>query len=210
MLAKETFRKETLKRLKDIEREAFYLEGLKAATLLHDSYLWPECQVLFIFLSMNTEIDTKPIIKTALRDGKKVFAPKVDSKFESNLAFYPVFSPDGPWTRGAFGILEPESHECTEAVPAFTTSQKIQVHTSGIDNFPVLILTPGLAFDREGNRLGRGKGYYDRFFAKLDKEGREYTAIGFCMDFQLAEKVPASEHDKKMHGVLTGTELLIF
>ena len=76
-------------------------------------------------------------------------------------------------------------------------------------DFPTLVLTPGLAFDREGRRLGRGAGYYDRFFAELDKDSREYTALGLCMDFQIVEKVPVEPNDKKMDGLLTGTELIL-
>jgi len=207
---KETFRKEILNRLKSTEREAFILEGLKGAALLRSSSLWSGCQTLFVFLSMNTEIDTMPVIKAAFEDGKKVFAPKADLKDSGELVFCQVFSPDGPWKKGAFGILEPEDHECIQADPDCTIMQKNIITHAELDNFPVLILTPGLAFDREGNRLGRGKGYYDRFFDKLDKENKRYMAIGFCMDFQLEKKVPAGDYDKKVHGVLTGKNFCFF
>jgi 5-formyltetrahydrofolate cyclo-ligase len=76
-----------------------------------------------------------------------------------------------------------------------------------MDDFPALILTPGLAFDRQGRRLGRGKGYYDRFFAVLDSVQMAYTAIGLCMDCQLSHEIPVEPHDKLMHGVLTEREL---
>ena len=112
------------------------------------------------------------------------------------LVFRRVLSPDGPWRKGPFGLREPASTSEDEAV------------TPG--DFPALILTPGLAFDREGKRLGRGGGYYDRFFAELDEAGREYFSLGLCMDFQVTDSVPVEENDKKMDGLLTGKELYTF
>ena len=60
-----------------------------------------------------------------------------------------------------------------------------------------LIIVPGVAFDRNGNRLGRGKGYYD----KILKQTKAYK-VGVCFDFQLIELVPTEEHDIKMDRVV--------
>lgn len=57
---------------------------------------------------------------------------------------------------------------------------------------------PGVSFDRHGNRLGRGKGYYDRFLKKLNT-----FKIGVCFGFQLSEEIPHSEHDVEMDEVWT-------
>lgn len=59
-----------------------------------------------------------------------------------------------------------------------------------------LILVPGMAFDKDSNRLGRGKGYYD----KILKQTRAYK-MGVCFDFQFLDSVPTEEHDVKMNGV---------
>ena len=72
-------------------------------------------------------------------------------------------------------------------------------------DFPVLVITPGLAFDQNLNRLGRGRSFYDRFFAALDAAGRNYTALGLCMNCQLVEKIPVDPWDKKMDLLLTET-----
>lgn len=65
---------------------------------------------------------------------------------------------------------------------------------------PTVLLIPGLAFDTSGNRLGRGKGHYDKFLAKFSKKP---TCIGLCFDSQLVDKVPTDTHDIKMDYVCT-------
>ena len=212
MTPKKILRGEIKKRLNNVSKEEFRSQGAEAAALLSSSPVWSAGKTLLIFLSMDTEIDTGPLLETALKHGKKVFAPRVeadarsadkksvDNKSGDRLVFYPVLSPHGPWSEGPFGIREPLISDASDL--------KSGAIKSG--DFPVLIITPGLAFDNEGNRLGRGRGYYDRFFAELDAEGREYTAIGFCMDFQLVDKVPAGENDKKMIGLAAGKKLTMF
>jgi 5-formyltetrahydrofolate cyclo-ligase len=148
---------------------------------------------------MNAEIDTRPLLLKAEADGKSVFVPRIEGE---RLSFYRYIRPDGPRTalrRNGFGILEPEPE--TALTP---------------EDFPALVITPGLAFDRRGRRLGRGRGFYDRFFAALDSgclgsrpAGRvlAYAALGLCMEAQLVPEVPAEDHDKTMDLVLAGNSL---
>ena len=184
MTTKEILRKEIKNQLKNISPDEFRSQGDRAATLLRSSQIWASHKTLFIFLSMKLEIETQSILEAALLDGKKVFASKIE---EDRLVFYPIMSAHGPWCEGPFGIKEPPNGKPADP-----------------GDFPVLILTPGLAFDRERRRMGRGRGYYDRLFAGLDKESRQYYALGLCMDFQLIEEVPVEEFDKKVDGLLTG------
>jgi 5-formyltetrahydrofolate cyclo-ligase len=67
-----------------------------------------------------------------------------------------------------------------------------------------LMLVPGLAFTREGARLGRGGGYYDRFLAQLP---RETTKLGICFDVQLVDSLPSESHDVTVDGVITESGL---
>lgn len=87
---------------------------------------------------------------------------------------------------GAFGIMEPIVEE--EAMDE-----------SKID----LIIVPGVAFDRQLNRMGRGKGYYDRLLSTL-----QVPKIGICFDFQLLESVPTEPFDKKMDMIITEKEVI--
>ncbi len=93
---------------------------------------------------------------------------------------------------GAYGIREPKKH--LRSLPDFT------VEPSQID----LVILPGLGFDRQCRRLGRGKGYYDRFLPKLRKET---ILIGIGFDEQIAESVPTEPHDRTLHYVVTPTRI---
>ena len=72
-----------------------------------------------------------------------------------------------------------------------------------------LVLTPGLAFDTSGNRLGRGAGYYDRFFKRIDAE-RETPVPKFAIAFecQILDKIPAESHDIPLNGVITESGII--
>jgi 5-formyltetrahydrofolate cyclo-ligase len=167
--------------------EEFRSEGSKAAAVLKQVPLWVYYRTVLLFLSFKSEIDTFPLLEAALEDNKKVFAPRIE---EASIRFYRVSSAQGPWQYGFFGIPEPEEAENGEGALEE-------------GDFPALVITPGLAFDRQGRRLGRGGGYYDRFFAELDKAGWEYCALGFCLAAQIKAEIPAEEQDKLMNGIVS-------
>jgi len=88
---------------------------------------------------------------------------------------------------GAFGVLEPSD----SAVP---------MEPSAID----VILVPGLAFDRSGGRLGRGKGYYDKYLA-----GASGLKVGVCFDEQIVGTIPHEAHDRAMDAVVTPSGIIL-
>ncbi|MEM7589812.1 MAG: 5-formyltetrahydrofolate cyclo-ligase [Myxococcota bacterium] len=73
-----------------------------------------------------------------------------------------------------------------------------------------VLLVPGLAFDRSGNRLGRGRGFYDRFLSRLRKESRSPLIIGMCMEHQLVNKVPTQPHDQTVDAVCTAQSGILY
>ena len=89
------------------------------------------------------------------------------------------YAKDTAFAVGDFNIMEPQN----------------EPYKGGFD----LIVVPGVAFDRKGNRLGRGRGYYDRFLAKHPDVKR----IGICFDFQLVDEVPAEPFDIRMDEVIS-------
>ena len=92
---------------------------------------------------------------------------------------YSTGTMSSPTTVGDFNILEPQNDP----------------YTGGFD----LIIVPGVAFDRHGNRIGRGKGYYDRFLC----QHLDVKRIGICFDFQLVDEVPTDPLDIKMDEVIS-------
>lgn len=84
---------------------------------------------------------------------------------------------------GSFGILEPDETE------------------KGIK--PDLIIVPGIAFDHQRNRLGRGKGYYDRLLSDTS-----IPTIGICFHFQLFDQIPTDIHDQKMSLIITDQKVI--
>ena len=90
-----------------------------------------------------------------------------------------AYGKDTAFAVGDFNILEPQN----------------EPYTGGFD----LIIVPGVAFDRKGNRLGRGRGYYDRFLC----QHLDVKRIGICFDFQLVDEVPAEDFDIRMNEVIS-------
>ena len=136
------------------------------------------CQILFIYVSRNAEVDTIKIIKHAFELGKTVCVPKCFDN--SEMKAYEIKSLDD-LEIGSFNILESKSY-CKE------------IDKSKID----LAVVPCVTCDVDNNRLGYGKGFYDRFLADTDMK-----KICLCRKQVLQEKIPVDKNDVKMDVVLT-------
>jgi 5-formyltetrahydrofolate cyclo-ligase len=137
---------------------------------------WRAARSVLLFAPLPPEPDIGPLLPAALAAGKQVFYPRVTG---SDLEICAVRSPDD-LRPGAFGILEP----VTVSAPPLTV----------ID----LALVPGLGFDAEGHRLGRGRGYYDRLLA-----GTGALTVGVGFHCQRIEKIPVESHDVRLDLVVT-------
>lgn len=113
---------------------------------------------------------------------KNIFLPVVK---ENELEIKPFTGIKNMQAVPPFGILEPIGEP-------FKDLNKIEV-----------ILVPGMAFDRKGFRMGRGKGYYDKFLPTTSA-----VRIGVCFSFQLFDKIPTNEFDAQMDYILTENEIL--
>lgn len=139
-----------------------------------------EAEVLLLYADYKNEVMTRDIFDMAIIKKKKVYFPKCVG---NGLNFYQVVS-IGELSKGAFNILEP--------------SNKAKQYKYE-DKTGCLAIIPGVAFDVEGNRLGFGKGFYDRFL----KEKPFITKVGICYNEQLEEKLPSNEYDIKMDKIVT-------
>ena len=133
------------------------------------------------YASMNEEVDTSLMIDGALEMGKRVALPLCTS--QKGIIPKEITDRHTDLEKGTYGIYEPRK------------SQK-DAHLSEID----LVVIPGVAFDRGNGRLGRGKGYYDRFLKGLPP-GR--FCIGLAFDFQIVEDLPKDSHDIPVSMVIT-------
>ncbi len=135
-------------------------------------------RVLLLYDALPDEVDTHRLIEALASEGKTVLLPVVlDGQ---HLEARPYAGPDAMRT-GAFHIREPEGE-------AFTQLQLVDV-----------AIVPGMAFDRAGHRLGRGRGYYDRFLGRIPQAYK----IGVCFNFQLVGLVPVDASDVTMDEVVS-------
>jgi len=137
---------------------------------------------ILFFAPMPEELDTWPLLEKFLAAGKVCGLPFYNSATKNYLARQ-VQNLTEDISVGYFGIREPTSN-CPE-IP--------------LEKFD-LVLVPGVAFDWNGNRLGRGRGFYDRLLAKTSG-----VKCGVGYDFQLIGKIPVEPHDAKVNFIVTPT-----
>jgi 5-formyltetrahydrofolate cyclo-ligase len=136
-----------------------------------------------VFASFGTEVDTRPIVEGLDARGVRIAMPRVEGLDIAAV----VFRPGDPMTTAAFGMPEPAGDDVVD--PA-----EIEA-----------VITPGLAFDRAGHRIGYGGGFYDRFFTSA-RELRK-IAVGFSVQV-LDEELPHGAFDVAVDVVVTEREVL--
>lgn len=134
-----------------------------------------EAQTILMYHSLADEVQTHAFVEKWYQT-KKILLPIV----RGDILELRHYTGKDCLRTGAFGIEEPEGEN-------FTAFHEIE-----------LSLVPGVSFDKQGNRLGRGKGYYDKLLPQL----QSYN-IGICYQFQARESIPAEPFDKRMDEVWT-------
>jgi 5-formyltetrahydrofolate cyclo-ligase len=157
---------------------------------LFDFTPFSSCSFPMFFVSFRSEILTEGMIKQSLAAGKRVAVPVTKIK-ERELVPSELKDFDAELAEGAYGVPEPK--------PEFLRP----VSPLELD----FVAMPGLAFDRAGNRLGYGGGFYDRFVARL-RPGVPLVALAFA--FQLLDAVPTGEYDRKIDAIVTDSETIVF
>lgn len=158
-----------------------------------------------LFLSMpKGEINTDVILQHAIKNGKIVYVPEVGKNFEKcDMELLKVVldpSNDSPelfhksWPKNKWQIPEPPSD-----MPI------INAQPGDIE----LMIVPGLGFDRKGNRLGQGKGYYDRFIARMTVDDTSLPLVAVGLTPQLLDiDIPVAEYDRQMDMVVLPNEVI--
>lgn len=136
-----------------------------------------KAKTLLLYASLPDEVDTTTLLQALAEAGKTVLLPVVVNDTDLELRRY---TGKNTLHDGAWHIPEPEGL-------VFADYHKIDV-----------AIVPGIAFDTQGNRLGRGKGYYDRLLAKIP----HCYKIGLCFNFQKVDRIPTGPWDIKMDEIL--------
>lgn len=143
--------------------------------------VYQNCDTIMFYVAMPDEAQTELLISDALKRGKQVYVPLLGEKY-GEMSAAGIASLD-ELVVGKYGLKMPRRDKITAVAP------------DAID----VIVVPGVAFDRSGNRLGMGAGYYDRFFPKT----RCGVLLGLAWGFQVIEEVPGEVHDVRMQYLLT-------
>lgn len=187
---KKILRKEILEKRNNIDLVKKEEMDKKILNQFYESKYYKEAEKIFIYISYDSEINTKVIINKALKDKKKIYVPRTEFKTR-HMDAVEIISLDN-LIESKYGILEPsiaESH----------------IDPSELD----LIVVPGVAFDRNGGRMGYGAGFYDRYFKKINKENmNKIIKLALAYEFQMLDKVPMNAQDVPVDFIITENEFI--
>lgn len=142
-------------------------------------------KTIMFYIATDNEVETKSSVELALRQKKQICAPCTD-RINNRLHPAIIENLKTDLKEGCYGILQP---------PKNTVSSPKKID---------LIITPGIAFDLNGSRLGRGMAYYDRFLKNMGN----IPKIGLAFDFQIIGQLPVDTHDIAMNKVITEKRII--
>ena len=177
---KEQLRLELLAKRRMLDKKFITIQSDKMAKQFYSWPLYQSAKVIMLFLSMPDEPQMMNIIEHAWRQGKTVCVPHMRQRFGVMDAAR-IDSMDG-LVRGRFNLMVPDPTKLNLVNPGM------------ID----LIVVPAVAYDYDGNRLGMGAGYYDRFIPHALKA----VLIGAIWSIQLVDRVPTGQYDQSVNYLL--------
>jgi 5-formyltetrahydrofolate cyclo-ligase len=186
--SKSAIRKILRQRLSAITPEAQHAKSLAACALVAATPEFAAARVVMLYLSMPQEVDASPLALRAWQSGKTVLVPKV-SWNQRRMLPVEISSLHTELTTTGPGVLEPIAGK---PVPV---------------EFIDLAIVPGLGFTRDGYRIGRGMGFYDRFLAQSDFIG---ISCGLAFAEQIMDELPVLDHDMQVSMLATDQAMLRF
>ena len=166
------YKDELRRQIRQIKRQftSRQLEELSLPVLARLTPLLQDAAVVMAYYSLPDEVNTHRLLDELVEEGKTVLLPEV---VDDETMVVRRYRSSADLREGAYHIMEPVGE-------MFTDYQQIDV-----------VLVPGVAFDADGHRLGRGRGYYDRFLNTVGTVSK----IGVCFDFQKVQEVPVGPDD---------------
>jgi len=144
-----------------------------------------------LYMATDGEVSTLALLDDLIQQGKSCYLPMLQK--ETTTLQFRQYLPDSPLVTNIYGLLEPD----TDATV---------IEPRQLDN----VFLPLVGFDDQGNRLGMGKGYYDRSFAFIKEESAEKPVlIGLAHESQKVEDLEASDWDVPLGGIITGQQMYL-
>lgn len=176
-MTKDEIRKKIKDERDQLSHEEWMKLSQKVCSKLLDHPWLGQAQRIALYSAKISELSLSFAQSELFHSGKELAFPRVT---EDGLKFYQV-DEETSFEKSKFGILEPVSDKILEGIQVY--------------------IVPAVAFDRQGHRLGYGKGYYDRALEKTYAK-----KIGVAFDFQIFEALPYEKHDIRMNTILTNSE----
>jgi len=179
--SKEEIRKKTLSKRNQLSEKDRAIFSKIIFNKLIESQEYKKADRIAVYYPIGSEVQTLEIIMDALINKKKVGLPRVIN--DDEIKFYQIMEnslEEVEFTKGKYGIMENIAS------------------TVELDQIDLLII-PGVAFDDECNRIGYGKGYYDRFLGKNDIG----YIVGLAFENQMVKYIPINELDQKVDCIIT-------
>ncbi|WP_169871048.1 5-formyltetrahydrofolate cyclo-ligase [Shouchella patagoniensis] len=184
-VTKKEIRKQVKDELQRLSKEVYHERSLKLTNKIQTSPFWKRSTTVALTASRFPEVDTYPLIYAALEQEKQVALPRTNIN-DRTMQFFSIKSMKDLEMQ-SFGLMEPIPERCQV------------VNHSVFD----LILVPGVAFTKDGKRLGLGGGFYDRFLP-----GQRAPLMSVCFHEQLKIDLPIEAHDVKVDLVISDGEQL--
>jgi len=186
MKMKDRLRKSIEKKRNTLSTSEVLEKSSRIKKRIFEMDLFRDAQTILFYVSYGNEVYTHDMIKESISLGKTVVVPKSVTK---NNAL--ILSRLTDWNNlevGAYNILEPKQESIE------------QVDVESVD----LIIVPGVVFDESGNRIGHGKGYYDR----LLNDSQNIPNIGLAFELQMIDNIESEKHDEKIDVIITEDRIM--
>eukprot|EP01080_Neovahlkampfia_damariscottae_P012042 gene12042-5438_t len=139
-----------------------------------------------------SEVNIRDLFSISFKKKQKCYIPVVISKEEMKMVEVESMNDLNSFQPNQWNIPEPDKETLYLREDLFDSAPK-----------SIFVVSPGLGFDNQNNRIGKGGGYYDRFYQKLKKYCNDVFVVGVCFDEQLVDDIPMEKNDQKMDLVIT-------
>ena len=175
-MEKKDIRTYVIQKRREIPEEIRMAKSLEITRRIMETQAFSKAEAVYVYMDCKGEVSTKALIEACFSLGKKVAAPKVSGE---TMDFFWIHSLEDV-APGYFQVPEPTTGEAADAEDA-------------------LLIVPGVGFDRQRNRCGYGKGFYDRYLSLHSR----HTTIGAAFAFQIVDEVPVSKEDIPVRFLVT-------